>query len=213
MILYWLNSLPPSSSSLSDPSLSGSSPVSTDAANMRSGSNKKGKSSNTGAIVGGIVGGLLFLVVVGVGVWMFLHRRATQRVSLGGDYGDYRGNYGGDTMSEHGIQPLSMQLYVRPFIFLSNLYILTDADRTGRVYPSVPQHRFPSGDDGRPEPVSVGASLSRKHHALNRTRVCNVAYTPRDVLRIALSNGGCGGLSKRHRVWPVCYTCSRVRSS
>ena len=32
----------------------------------------KGKKSNTGAIVGGIIGGIFFLILIGVGVFFFL---------------------------------------------------------------------------------------------------------------------------------------------
>ena len=32
----------------------------------------KGKKSNTGAIVGGVIGGILFLILIGVGVFFFL---------------------------------------------------------------------------------------------------------------------------------------------
>lgn len=32
----------------------------------------EGKKSNTGAIVGGVIGGVLFLILVGVGVFFFL---------------------------------------------------------------------------------------------------------------------------------------------
>ena len=66
------------------------------------------------AIVGGVIGGLVFLVVVGIGALIFLRR---QKVS-GGEI-DHRG---GTFKSEHAMPPPQMQLYVSCSILSPNSF-------------------------------------------------------------------------------------------
>jgi len=74
-------------------------------------------SPRTGAIAGGVIGGLAFLAAVGVGVWIFLRRRATAGRRDGmfggidGDYLDYPRHPAGSSVSEHGRHPSQMRLY------------------------------------------------------------------------------------------------------
>ena len=80
-----------------------------------------------GAIVGGVIGGLAFLGAVGVGAWVFLRRRAARRnhgYAEAGDtnHQDYPKYSPGPVMSENGMQPSQMRLYVSLFILLSGLY-------------------------------------------------------------------------------------------
>ena len=74
------------------------------------------KTSNVGAIAGGVIGGLAALGVIGIGVWLFLRRRA-----VGHKGGDYSRVSTGAPVSEHGKQPSQLRLYVRVFIVLSGL--------------------------------------------------------------------------------------------
>jgi len=73
-------------------------------------------------IIGGAIGGLVFLVVVGVGTWLFLRKR-------GGSGGEAGGNHLDDTrhpvdavVSEPSAKPSWMRLYVSFFVLISNLF-------------------------------------------------------------------------------------------
>ena len=80
--------------------------------------NQTGNSSHTGAIAGGVVGGLLGLAVIGAGVWIFLRKRAKARAGLG--YPDYTSVATGAPVSDQGhITPSSQRLYVSLFVFPS----------------------------------------------------------------------------------------------
>lgn len=73
------------------------------------GDNRK-KSSNAGAIAGGVVAGLVALAAIGVGVWIFLRRRAMSRGN--GSSSDYfRVSTGAPGMSEHGTETSHLRLY------------------------------------------------------------------------------------------------------
>ncbi|KAF9647740.1 hypothetical protein BDM02DRAFT_2524210 [Thelephora ganbajun] len=87
------------------------------------------KYSNVAAIVGGAIGGLGFLVMVGVGVWYFLRIRKTSRGEVGRDHPDYPRYPGGAFMSERNIQPPLLRLYVSSSS-CDPTYFLTDLDRT-----------------------------------------------------------------------------------
>jgi hypothetical protein len=78
------------------------------------------KPSNVGAIVGGVVGGLAVLAATGVGVWIFLRRRAAARVD--GDYPDYPKYSAVASSSEHDMPPSQMRLYVSFFALVSSLH-------------------------------------------------------------------------------------------
>ena len=78
------------------------------------------KSSNSGAIAGGVVGGLALLAIIGVGVWIFLRRRAAARTS-GGHLG-YPKYSAVSPSPEHGTSPLQMRLYVSFFVLVSSLH-------------------------------------------------------------------------------------------
>lgn len=57
----------------------------------------------TGAIVGGVIGGLVGSAVIGIGVWIFLRKRALARGDQG--YTNDVGVYTGAPVSGHGFQP------------------------------------------------------------------------------------------------------------
>ena len=63
----------------------------------------------------------MFLGAVGVGVWFFLRRRAVARGKSDDDYLDYPRYSAGATMSEHGMQPSQMRLYVSLLTLPSDL--------------------------------------------------------------------------------------------
>ena len=115
----------PSTVTLSSSSTSSRSPstVSADPTSTSTGqdNSKTEKPSNVGAIAGGVIGGLAILAAVGVGVWMFLRRRATARIRINGDYPDYPKYTAVASTSEHGIQPSQMRLYVSFFIIVPSL--------------------------------------------------------------------------------------------
>ena len=91
------------------------------------GGNQK-KKSNAGAIAGGVIGGLLALAAIGVGVWIFLRRRALAQRD--GHYSSYIKVSTGAPMSEQGISPSHPRLYVRLFVNLSGLFVLIEICRT-----------------------------------------------------------------------------------
>ncbi|KAF9647246.1 hypothetical protein BDM02DRAFT_3261818 [Thelephora ganbajun] len=67
------------------------------------------KPSNVGAIVGGVIGGLAVLAAFGVGIWIFLRKRAIARVDE-----DYPGHttYSTDAItSGHHVSPSQVRLY------------------------------------------------------------------------------------------------------
>ena len=98
--------------------------------------NQTGNSSHTGAIAGGVVGGLLGLAVIGAGVWIFLRKRAKARAGLG--YPDYTSVATGAPVSDQGqITPSSQRLYVSLFVF-HPARVLTDIHRTRPIH-----QRFP----------------------------------------------------------------------
>jgi len=78
--------------------------------------NQTKKSSNVGAIVGGVIGGLAFLAAVGIGAWMFLRRRANPRIDE--DYPDYPRYSDGPLMAEQNMPPSQMRLYVSFVVLL-----------------------------------------------------------------------------------------------
>lgn len=80
--------------------------------------NQSGKSSlNVGAIAGGVIGGLAFLVVVG---GILLRRRISGEV--GGDHPEDLGHSSGVVVDENDMQLSEMRLYVSFFVLLSNLF-------------------------------------------------------------------------------------------
>ena len=80
------------------------------------------KSPKVAAIVGGVLGSLVFLAVVGLGAWIFLRVRKKARRGTDKDHPDGLGGYtGGVFMSEHDMQPPKMRLYVSYFPLPSNL--------------------------------------------------------------------------------------------
>jgi len=96
-----------SSTSSGSPSTASLDPTST-SSGQDSGNEPK-KSLNAGAIAGGVVGGLAVLAAIGIGVWVFLRRRAAARI--GGDYPDYPTYSAVASSSEHGMGPSQMRLY------------------------------------------------------------------------------------------------------
>jgi len=115
----------PSTVSLSSSSTGSSSPsiVSTDPTGTSTGqdnNNETKKSSNVGAIVGGVVGSLAVLAVIGVGAWIFFRRRAAARI--GGVHPDYPKYSAVASSSDHGMLPSQMRLYVGLSIPVSSLH-------------------------------------------------------------------------------------------
>jgi len=107
-----------SSTGSGSPSIGSTNPTST-SSSQANGDEPKA-SSNVGAIVGIVVGGLAALAAIGIGVWIFLRRRAAARVV--GDYPDYPGYSAVASNSEHGVGPSQMRLYVRFFVPVSSLH-------------------------------------------------------------------------------------------
>lgn len=97
--------------------------MSTGDGQQNSGQTKK-SSPTVGVIVGGVVGGLVFLAAVGVGVWAFLGRRKAS----GGVHPTNTEHSSEVALHENGMQPPEMRLYVRFFVLLSDLF-LTDVGR------------------------------------------------------------------------------------
>ena len=130
----------PSTISLSStPSTRPGSPSSTvDPTNQ--GDNGMKRPSNTGAIAGGVIGGLTALEVICVRIWIFFRRRAVGRGGQG--YSEDIGvATGAAPMPEHGISPLqSLQAYVRGFFLLAYCpaCVLTDIIRTRLTHPHTP---------------------------------------------------------------------------
>ena len=88
---------------------------------QESNSQTEKSSPNVGAIVGGAIGGLAFLVVVGVGVWIFRRQRASGE-EIGRDHPDNLGHSSDVVTHENDMQPPEMRLYVRFFVLLPNLF-------------------------------------------------------------------------------------------
>ena len=76
------------------------------------------KSSSTGAIVGGVIGGLGALVLIGVGACIFRRRAMARRDQV---YPEDIGVYTDAPASEHGTLPSQLRPYVRLFATLSGL--------------------------------------------------------------------------------------------
>lgn len=95
-----------------------------------------------GAIVGGVIGGLLFLGAIGVGAWVFLRKRAIAPGNktyggIDGDDPDYPRYSDGPIMAEHDVEPSQLRLYVS--LSSSRLTcILTDVERTRPIHPPTP---------------------------------------------------------------------------
>ena len=70
------------------------------------------KSQKVISIVGGVLGGLAFLAVVGLGAWIFLRMRKKYREETDKDLLDSSGT-GGTLMPERDMRPPKMRLYVR----------------------------------------------------------------------------------------------------
>lgn len=66
---------------------------------------------NLGAIIGGVIGGLAALAMIGVGVWIFLRKRAIAREDP-----HYTRVSTGAPTSENGKQPSQLRLYVKMFL-------------------------------------------------------------------------------------------------
>ena len=76
--------------------------------------NSEEKPSNVGAIVGIVVGGLAVLAAIGIGVWVFLRRRAAAQV-VQEDYPDYPSYSALASNSDHGMGPPQIRSYVSFF--------------------------------------------------------------------------------------------------
>ena len=75
--------------------------------------NQTEKSSpNVGAIVGAAIGGLAFLGMVGVGVWIFRRQKASGE-EVGRDHPDNLGHSSSVVTHVNDMQPPEMRLYVR----------------------------------------------------------------------------------------------------
>lgn len=79
-------------------------------------------SSKAISIVGGTIGGLGFLVTVGVGVWVFLRIRRSSRRGVNEGHPGYARYPTGVAVFQGAMRPPRVQLYVGCFILLSNLF-------------------------------------------------------------------------------------------
>jgi len=164
----------PSTVSLSGSS-TGSGSLSSIAANPTSTStgqdnnNQTKKPSSVGAIVGGVIGGLAFLAAVGVGAWIFLRRRAPARNDE--DYPDHPRHSADALMSEYGMQPSQMRLYVR-FSSSCPAPFLTDLHRTRTTHPPSPATvTTKQAGYTRPQPTGVITQAPRNCEQLGRVFV------------------------------------------
>ena len=154
------------SSTRSGPSSVTTNPVSSSGSN--GGGNGGKKSSNAGAIAGGVIGGLVFLGAVGAGVWWFLRKRGVARGGTGSDYPGYPRYSSSATMSEQGMQPSQMRLYVRLFTLLPTC-ILTDVDRTLPILPPSPHMVITKRvEHTPPQPARVFTTVSRNCERLGK---------------------------------------------
>lgn len=131
--------------------------------------NPSKKSSNKGAIAGGVIGGLAALAAIGIGAWIFLRKRAMARSDQG--YSDYTRVSLGAPMSEHEqkSQPSQqLRLYVRLFVVLSSFH--SDCHfRTPTIHPpSLPKLTTNQADNTRQHRAMVVILVSRSCEKLNK---------------------------------------------
>jgi len=125
-----------SSTSSGSPSTGSTNPTSTSSSQDSSGE-PEASSSNVGAIVGIAVGSLAVLAAIGVGVWIFLRRRAA-RARVVEDHPSYPEYSAVASNSEHGMGPSQLRLYVSFFSPPCLARILTNVDRIHTIHPLTP---------------------------------------------------------------------------